>query len=170
MINVVSTMRPPHTHALSINIVGERCTFGGFLGALRNKLTRRSASADTDSSDEDSNHERQVPDLNLVVRDLDKIPRGYPNLAAFSDSHENFMLYRRYGYLQARLLLTKQDELRVLEEQLDAIDEDDHANNFQKLYKREDQGQGRKDLLDQIEVKFYEYGGAHLSIGGWRVS
>src|SRR5215469_11608832 len=35
-------------------------------------------------------------------------PEGYPRLAAFLDSDENFMVYRRFGYLQSRLLLEKQ--------------------------------------------------------------
>lgn len=45
-------------------------------------------------------------------------PRGYPRLAAFQDSDECFMLYRRFGYLQSRVLSDKQDELRELEEEL----------------------------------------------------
>jgi hypothetical protein len=36
------------------------------------------------------------------------IARSNPRLAALLDSDENFMLYRRFGYLQARLLLHKQ--------------------------------------------------------------
>jgi hypothetical protein len=42
-------------------------------------------------------------------------PRGYPALAAFFDSDESFMVYRRFGYIQSRLLLEKQDEMRALE-------------------------------------------------------
>ena len=34
------------------------------------------------------------------------------------------MIYRRFGYLQARVLLEKQDKLRLLEESLDAFDEE----------------------------------------------
>jgi len=68
------------------------------------------------------------------------------------------MLYRRFGYLQSRVLLEKQDELRALEEQLDALDEDDMYQDFDKLYSREGQGQERKDLLVRIEAKFCEYG------------
>ena len=43
----------------------------------------------------------------------------------FLDSDENFMIYRRFGYLYARLLLYKQDELRAFEKRLDRIDRKD---------------------------------------------
>jgi hypothetical protein len=59
---------------------------------------------------------------------VEQCPAGYPRLAAFLSSDENFMLYRRFDYLQARLLLYKQDELRELEgelDHLDAIDENE---------------------------------------------
>ena len=53
--------------------------------------------------------------------------RGYPNLAAFQDSSQNFMLYRRYGYLQARVLLNKQDALSLLEKELEQFDRDNEG-------------------------------------------
>ncbi|KAK5119199.1 hypothetical protein LTR85_007813 [Meristemomyces frigidus] len=96
-------------------------------------------------------------DSGLVIRTLEGSPKGYPNLAAFSDSHENFMLYRRFGYLQSRIILDKQDELRALEQQLDSIDDGDLAANLHKLIKREAQGDERKELLVAIETKFCEY-------------
>lgn len=88
---------------------------------------------------------------------MDRFPGGYPNLAAFADSHENFMLYRRFGYLSSRVLLEKQDELRALEEQLDELDDHDTDNNFDRLLKREFQGEERKKLLFDIQFKFCEY-------------
>lgn len=53
---------------------------------------------------------------------MTRFNRGYPNLAAYQDSDEEFMLYRRFGYLQARVLLDKQDKLRQLERELDVFD------------------------------------------------
>jgi hypothetical protein len=38
---------------------------------------------------------------------VDQCLAGYPRLAAFLDSDENFMFYGRFGFLQARLLLYK---------------------------------------------------------------
>jgi hypothetical protein len=43
-------------------------------------------------------------------------------LAAFLDSDEGFTIYRRFGYLQSRLLLDKQEQLRLLEEKLEHLD------------------------------------------------
>ena len=68
------------------------------------------------------------------------------------------MVYRRYGYLQSRILLEKQDELRLLEEQLDAIDKSEMHKRPHKLFGRKHQGEERKGLLAQIEVTFCEYG------------
>ncbi|KAF2162490.1 hypothetical protein M409DRAFT_27113 [Zasmidium cellare ATCC 36951] len=67
---------------------------------------------------------RQKPSEDLhAVRSLSRFIRGYPNLAAFHSNSENFMIYRRFGYLSARVLLEKQDQLRRLEEELDEFDD-----------------------------------------------
>lgn len=87
-----------------------------------------------------------------------KFREGYPNFAAFLDSDESFMIYRRYGYLQSRILLEKQDELRLLEEQLDKLDCSEMHDEPDKLFMRAAQGEVRKGLLNQIESKFCEYG------------
>lgn len=85
-------------------------------------------------------------------------PEGYPHLAAFLDSDENFMLYRRFGFLQARILLNKQDELRELEVKLDYMDSMSTPEVLQSrgidVYKSDN----RKNLLVTIEKKFKEYG------------
>ena len=62
-------------------------------------------------------------------------PNGCPKLATFLDSDDSFMIYRRFGFLQARLLLEKQDSLRVLEQRLDRLD------------KAETQGKDNEDNL-----------------------
>jgi hypothetical protein len=94
---------------------------------------------------------------------VESCPEGYPHLAAFLDSDENFMQYRRFGYLQSRLLLYKQDELRSLEEELDCLDKEDDDNIMMKRYlKSRDldakRGGERIELLQKIETKFKEYG------------
>lgn len=74
------------------------------------------------------------------------------------------MLYRRFGFLQARLLLHKQDELRELEARLDRLDRLDEKRDASLLRSREkdeaDQVYGlrRKTLLEKIDVKFKDYG------------
>lgn len=88
-------------------------------------------------------------------------PEGYPRLAAFLDSDENFMLYRRFGFLHARLLLYKQDELRRLEMELDNMDQTDARENpiiLQSRRKDDAEVGDRKKLLQTIDLKLKEYG------------
>lgn len=72
------------------------------------------------------------------------------------------MLYRRFGYLQARILLDKQDELRRLEEELDSYDRSNpiylHTTNIP-----EHQEGPRKRLLNKIESTLNAYGKLFLS-------
>jgi hypothetical protein len=74
------------------------------------------------------------------------------------DSDENFMLYRRFGFLQARLLLNKQDQLRALEEQLDEIDRGDDEEYLTSRDMDDADERPRSKLLKKIETKFKEYG------------
>ncbi|KAL9617996.1 MAG: hypothetical protein Q9160_007244 [Pyrenula sp. 1 TL-2023] len=74
---------------------------------------------------------------------------------------ENFMIYRRFGYLQSRVLLDKQNELQDLEVMLDAMDKDDNEEdpgclNIADL--NHENPSPRKSLLGNIERKFNEYG------------
>jgi hypothetical protein len=87
--------------------------------------------------------------------------RGYPNLAAFLDSDESFAVYRRFGYLQSRLLLRKQEELRTLEEDLQATEEkilgrDDHALCKRKLFGP--YAAKHDEILEKIDETYRSYG------------
>ena len=83
---------------------------------------------------------------------------GYPNLAAFADSDESFMVYRRFGYLQSRLLLEKQNDLRRLEEELDRLDAVEiYMAAPENVFTRQWQGSQRKEILKSIEARFCEY-------------
>ncbi|KAF2807251.1 uncharacterized protein BDZ99DRAFT_478754 [Mytilinidion resinicola] len=96
----------------------------------------------------------------VVVRQLEDCPLGYPNLAAFLDSDENFMIYRRFGYIQARLLLEKQDELRKLEKRLDTMDKRDEHNKSRRLITRDlkkKDAEPRRELFKTLEKAFCEY-------------
>ncbi|KAL9105913.1 MAG: hypothetical protein Q9227_008972 [Pyrenula ochraceoflavens] len=59
---------------------------------------------------------RTRPDFSVTT--LEECPSGYPRLAAFLDSDEGFSIFRRFGYVQARLVLEKQDEMRRLEQEM----------------------------------------------------
>ncbi|CAG8977493.1 hypothetical protein HYALB_00009325 [Hymenoscyphus albidus] len=96
---------------------------------------------------------------------VDSCPEGYPRLAAFLDSDENFMLYRRFGFLQTRLLLNKQAELREYEKDLDRIDEEDRMKFPRRLKSREKDNASdgrRKVLLHDIQSAWVEYGYHHF--------
>jgi hypothetical protein len=98
---------------------------------------------------------------------VDACPEGYPRLAAFLGSAENAMLYRRFGFLQARVLLNKQDEIRELEADLDHMDSVDAVDSPNMLRSREndDAANGeRRIILRKIELKFKEYGAASPSL------
>ncbi|KAL8952486.1 MAG: hypothetical protein Q9222_001589 [Ikaeria aurantiellina] len=105
----------------------------------------------------------------MEVPKVEECPSGYPKVAAFLDSDDNFMIYRRFGFLYSRVLLSKQDELRVLEEDLDSMDRWDASatektrkclKSQTKDFARTDvEGrQTRKELLGVVERKLYEYG------------
>lgn len=90
-------------------------------------------------------------------------PKGYPSVATFLDSDENFMIYRRFGFVQARLLLEKQDDLRKLELKLDRYDRrlGKHAQTKDTLRTRDlkpDAATARKEIMDSLEKCFNEYG------------
>ncbi|TVY90127.1 hypothetical protein LAWI1_G005360, partial [Lachnellula willkommii] len=98
--------------------------------------------------------------LRLTLCTVDNCPEGYPRLAALLDSDENFLLYRRFGYLQARLLLHKQDQLRELEVELNDWDKIDEARAPMWLRSREMddvKNKDRKKVLERIEKMFLEY-------------
>ncbi|KAL9120681.1 MAG: hypothetical protein Q9187_002766 [Circinaria calcarea] len=105
----------------------------------------------------------------INVRKLENHALGYPKLAAYFDSDDQFSVYRRFGYLHSRLLLYKQDELRELEDDLQNLDDldfnGDRATQRCLKSREEDDGreerphvEARKSLFSRIEKKALEYG------------
>ncbi|KAF1966737.1 hypothetical protein BU23DRAFT_313566 [Bimuria novae-zelandiae CBS 107.79] len=95
-----------------------------------------------------------------IVRKITSCPRGYPSLATFLDSDECFMVYRRFGFLQSRLLLDKQDELRELERKLDRLDTIEAGKDVRWPMTRDVPSvisKPRKQLLQLIEEKYCSY-------------
>lgn len=72
------------------------------------------------------------------------------------------MMYRRFGWVQSRLLLQKQTELQEMEKALEKLDEqeDDDPGESKKLMRAYNpRGEGnRKTLMTAMEAKFLEYG------------
>jgi hypothetical protein len=88
-------------------------------------------------------------------------PRGYPNLAAFLDSDEGFTIYRRFGWIQSRLLLDKQEELRILEADLEKLDleisRDDGDALCSRMLHEENFAQRHRKILSDMETAFCAY-------------
>jgi hypothetical protein len=92
---------------------------------------------------------------------VDSCPRGCPALAAFLDSDECFSIYRRFGFLQSRLLLDKQDKLGQLEDTLDRLDKrEQNANPTRPMTNdlSEEEITPRRKLLAAIEKQYCSYG------------
>ncbi|PVH82393.1 hypothetical protein DL98DRAFT_586381 [Cadophora sp. DSE1049] len=94
------------------------------------------------------------------VRKFEETPDGYPKVSVMLTSDPHLMVYRSFNYLQSRLLLHKQDELRELEDGLDVMDRVDSRDNPRRLIAREEDDKldgKRKELFDETEVAFNEY-------------
>lgn len=101
-------------------------------------------------------HKHVLPSL-LTSATVSDFKLGYPNLATFKNSSEAFSIYRRFGYLQSRLLLEKQDVLRVLEQRLDQYDREHVTTSYTRTLKA-DELMPRQALLEEIEHAFNSYG------------
>lgn len=97
------------------------------------------------------------------IHKVDECPRGYPHFAALLNSDENFTMFRRFGYLQCRLILEKQTRLAMLECQLDELDKQLAESERDRIYLHtvdddEGIGQTRATLVSKIEHTFHDYG------------
>jgi hypothetical protein len=71
------------------------------------------------------------------------------------------MIYRRFGFISARLLLDHQDRLRLLEEDLDELDQEDaehHPNRNLTRDLSDEDSRERRELLVRIKTEYCEYG------------
>lgn len=72
-------------------------------------------------------------------------------------SDREFVLFRRFGHLHARILLHKQDAIVYLEQELNELDNND-TNAFFLNSRRADQNEARHNVLAKLEPKLIEYG------------
>ncbi|OMP82540.1 hypothetical protein BK809_0006850, partial [Diplodia seriata] len=86
----------------------------------------------------------------------------YSRYAAFIDTDDNFRIYRRFGTLRNRVLLHRQLELSLLEDELDELDQSD--NNGARAYRlasiqydKAQQDSMRTDLVERIDTKLEQY-------------
>ena len=94
---------------------------------------------------------------------MDHRLQGYPKVAAFEDCDPSFSIYRKFGWLHHRALLSVQDELADLEAELNRFDKWDFALGDHKrlISQRRDfhqQPSVRQGILRKIKAKLEEYG------------
>lgn len=90
-------------------------------------------------------------------------PLGWPQLAAFLNSVDNFAIFRRFGTAHCRILLHLQAEITAIEKELDELDKADSENpDMHYRLRRNEWYEGwdprQKVLLDKLRVKLSEYG------------
>ncbi|KAK4994332.1 hypothetical protein LTR66_005604 [Elasticomyces elasticus] len=72
---------------------------------------------------------------------------GYPRLASFLNSDDNFLICRRFGVLHNRVMLYRQDELDQLEAHLMALDAEDADEDPRALMSRKRDDRREDDLV-----------------------
>ena len=109
---------------------------------------------------------RQFITMTVIVENF---PNGFPRLSCFLDSDDAFMVYRRFGTVFSRLLLSKQDELSRMEMELNGMDKNDEANGDENYLMSNTLDadrpsipttwpQSRPELLAKMEKTAVEYG------------
>jgi hypothetical protein len=88
---------------------------------------------------------------------VENYPRGYPRLAAFQSSDDDFVAFRRFATLHTRCLLLAQDEISSLEEQLQGLDSAERTQLYLSSRKH-DANSERKRVLTELRLKLREYG------------
>ena len=89
--------------------------------------------------------------------------QGYPKVAGFEDCDRTLLIFRKFGWLHVRLLLSLQDELAELETKLKRLDQWEFAEgDYRRLtsHRRDSQQSDsvRGELFVKIKAKFDEYG------------
>ena len=119
---------------------------------------------------ENASCRHQPQDCSSLPSSVEDYPKGFPQISCFLDSDDAFMVYRRFGCVYSRLLLSKQDEMSKMEAQLLTMDKTDQADNNGRYLMsrsldvdREEipqwwDGQSRCQLLGKLEKLALEYG------------
>ncbi|KAI1460057.1 hypothetical protein F4805DRAFT_472139 [Annulohypoxylon moriforme] len=120
---------------------------------------------------------KEEPLFPIKQRIVHETPYGNPQLGAFIDTTgQNHLIFRRFNYLQARVLLNLQDQLQSYEKELDVLDKqldgypdkhlglrigDDDPNrstaNVHWDQAKHEKSRIRRALLQNIEDRFERY-------------
>jgi hypothetical protein len=87
---------------------------------------------------------------------------GWPQLASFMDSCDNFGIYRRFGQSHSRILVMYMTDITNIEKQLDKLDQQDSKSDstmyrLKTSYHREGLDARKRDLLTLLEQKLLAY-------------
>jgi hypothetical protein len=85
---------------------------------------------------------------------------GYRGFSAFLASDNDFLVFRRFGAINARLLLYLQDEIVVLEEELEELEAECMAKNADDIHNgsfRQEALPERTEILEALNVKVRQY-------------
>jgi hypothetical protein len=88
----------------------------------------------------------------------DRVPRsGYPLYSSILSHTPELQCFRRFGEVRMRILLMKQDDVTLLEQELFEVDRVEKATLFLGS-KRLDRNKKRKDILGKLETALADYG------------
>jgi hypothetical protein len=100
----------------------------------------------------------------VLLSGFDRIPNGYPKLAALQAKEQEYMIVRRFRCLNARNLLLFQGELSVLELQLEALDahlRDGNASDVLRSWPTFAADSKRRNLVMRTRKLLREYSQLH---------
>ena len=85
---------------------------------------------------------------------------GYKKYSWFLASDDDFLIFRRFGTLNARIILAMQDEISVAEAKLKALDDEASLKGAPRRHNgsfRREEDLERKALITEIKEKLKEY-------------
>lgn len=97
---------------------------------------------------------------------VEDYPQGWPRLAAFLNSDDNFTIFRKFGQSHCRLLIQLQAEITELEQDLLQLDKSDSKEGSGTLHRLKrvsylgGEDMVQKDKLNQLRKKLVDYGKA----------
>jgi hypothetical protein len=92
---------------------------------------------------------------------VEDYPAGYPQLAAFIASDDNYSIFRKFDRASNRVLLHLQSEIAALDKGLDEMDRSDHgsatAYRLRSIRHEEGWDDGQRKLISKLQEKLPIY-------------
>ena len=101
-------------------------------------------------------------------KDIDEKPwkyAGYQSFSTFIASDNDFLVFRRFGTLSARVLLSLQDQLSCLEEDLEACERRVRGKDVPDIHNgsfRQESQKDRQELVCRAQRLLQEYSQSSL--------